>query len=200
MGKLTYNEIKNDLKTLTIIVNGREYQGKFSDVRFDTTTLPSNLHAFDLRHDDFDWGEPVSVKNGSVMVNYYGTFLCENVISVIPDIGEEYDLDDYDFDDDDDDDVIDLTGLNNALRKFILENGETVETFEGETTEKSIHTDPVFVKGVGFEINEIIADSDPDWDEVILSDCREADLSLAHLDDEEIKQLIDSIYGFEYEC
>ena len=135
--KLTYNEIKNDLQSLTIIIEGKEYQGQFSDVRFDTTTIPSNLHAFDLRHDDFDWGTPVSVKNGCVMVNYFGTFLCENVISVIPDTGEEYDLDDYDFDDDDD--VIDLSGLNNALRKFILENGEPVDTIEGVTTEKSIH-------------------------------------------------------------
>lgn len=197
MAKLTYNDIKNDLQRLTIIVEGREYQGQFSDVRFDTTTIPTNLHAFDLRHDDFDWGNPVSVKNGSVMVNYYGTFLCENVISVIPDTGEEYDLDDYDFDDDD---VIDLTGLNNALRKFILEHGETVETVEGVTTEKSIHIAPMFVQGVGFEINELIADSDPEWDEVVLSDCREADLSLAHLTETEIKELINSIIGFEYEC
>ena len=198
MAKLTYNEIKNDLQTLTIIVEGKEYQGQFSDVRFDTTTIPCNLHAFDLRHDDFDWGTPVSVKNGSVMVNYFGTFLCENEISVIPDTGEEYDLDDYDFDDDDD--VIDLTGLNNALRKFILENGEPVDTIEGVTTEKSIHIAPMFVEGVGFEINELIADSDPEWDEVVLSDCREADLSLAHLTEDEIKQLINSIIGFEYEC
>lgn len=197
MAKLTYNEIKNDLQTLTIIVEGKEYQGQFSDVRFDITTIPCNLHAFDLRHDDFDWGTPVSVKNGSVMVNYFGTFLCENEISVIPDTGEEYDLDDYDFDDDDD--VIDLTGLNNALRKFILENGEPVDNIEGVTTEKSIHIAPMFVEGVGFEINELIADSDPEWDEVVLSDCREADLSLAHLTEDEIKQLINSIIGFEYE-
>lgn len=192
---LTYNDIKNDLVPFSVVINGKEYQGKFSDVRFDTTTLPYPKQAYSLRHLDDDWGTPASITRNSIMVNFFGIFICEN-IKGLESRDAELDIDEYCYDEDN---TIDISDLNYVLRKFILENGETVETIEGETTEKSIHIDPVFVKGVGFEINEIIADSDPEWDEVVLSDCREADLSLAHLDDEEIKQLIDSIYGFEYE-
>lgn len=195
---LTYNEIMNDLVDMTITVNGKEYQGKFSDVRFDTTTLPYPKQAYSLRHFDDDWGTPASITRNIIMVNFFGIFICES-IKGLESRDAELDIEDYCYTDEYDDSCIDVSELNNALRKFILENGEVVETLDGATTEMSIHIDSVFVKGVGIEINELIADSDPDWDEVILSDCKEADLSLAHLDDEEIKTLINSIYGFEYE-
>lgn len=195
---LTYNEIKNDLVPFSVTINGKEYQGKFADFRFDTNTLPYPMQAYSVRHFDDDWGTPASITRNTIMVNFFGIFICES-IKGLESRDAELDIEDYCYTDEYDDSSIDISELNTALRKFILEKGEIVETLDGATTERSIHIGELYVKGAGLYINELIADTDPEWDDVILSDCDEADLRLEHLDEDELKQLINSVIGFEYE-
>lgn len=190
--ELSYNDIKNDLVDMTIWVEGKEYQGKFTGFRFDHNTLPYPLQAFDMRHSDDDM-DPLTITRGRVFVNRYGTFVCES-IEGLELSGSELDIEEYDYSENEC-----YSELNDAIRKFVLEHGEVVETIEGTTTEKSIHIAPLYVEGCDITINEIVADSDPSWTDVILSDCDEADLRLYHLSDNEIEQLINSIRGFSYD-
>ena len=46
----------------------------FTDFRIDRATVPEGVYRYELRHDDEDWGEPVSLSR-SIVVNYYGTIL-----------------------------------------------------------------------------------------------------------------------------
>jgi hypothetical protein len=146
---------------------------------------------------------PVSIKKGNIMVNCYGTFITEH-ISGLDDMQVELDIDDYDFPDEDSDDVEfvvdrDLTDINNALRKYILENGTEfydADDVEGEHTIRL--SQGIYLKGYDTMFWRVVADSDPDWDEVVLRDA-DYDVQLSFLDDDEIRTLISNITGFEYD-
>lgn len=48
----------------------------FTDIRINPNTLPAGLHAYELRHSDDDWSQPVFLEQ-NVSVNYFGTVICQ---------------------------------------------------------------------------------------------------------------------------
>ena len=203
MATLSFDKAQGDFRKMTIIVEGVQYCGMYSDIRVDKFTIPPYLNGYDIRHDDEDAMSPVSIKKGNIMVNCYGTFITEH-ISGLDDMQVELDIDDYDFPDEDSDDVEfvvdrDLTDINNALRKYILENGTEfydADDVEGEHTIRL--SQGIYLKGYDTMFWRVVADSDPDWDEVVLRDAY-YDVQLSFLDDDEIRTLISNITGFEYD-
>ena len=203
MASLDFDKAKNGFRKMTIIIKGREYDGLYSDIRVVKSTIPSPLNGYDIRHEDDDDMSPVSIKKGNIMVNCYGTFITEH-ISGLDDMQVELDIDDYDFPDEDSDDVEfvvdrDLTDINNALRKYILENGTEfydADDVEGEHTIRL--SQGIYLKGYDTMFWRVVADSDPDWDEVVLRDV-DFDVQLSFLNDDEIRTLISNITGFKYD-
>lgn len=53
----------------------------FADIRIDPNTLPSGLHAYELRHSDDDWGQPVALMH-HVAFNFFGTAISQNEMPV----------------------------------------------------------------------------------------------------------------------
>lgn len=74
-----FTEAKKDLAFIEIL--GKTvllYEG-----RLDHTTIPEGFTAYDLRHEDEDWGSPCEV-SPYIMVNFFGTIVSD---TPIPDIG-----------------------------------------------------------------------------------------------------------------
>ena len=46
----------------------------FSDYRIDRSTIPPELHMYELRHEDDDWSTPCQIARG-IFVNFFGTIL-----------------------------------------------------------------------------------------------------------------------------
>ncbi len=205
MASLEFDKAKSGFRKMTIIINGREYDGLYSDIRVVKSSIPSPLNGYDIRHEDDDDMSPVSIKKGNIMVNCYGTFITEH-ISGLDNMLVEFDIDDYDFpDEDEDNDEVEfvlnrnLTGINNALRKFVVENGTQHYDVDDTDTERTVLTlFGVFLKGYGMLFNRVVADIDPDWDEVVLRG-DDIDVPISYLDDDEIRTLIANIDGFEYD-
>ncbi|WP_373257374.1 LPD28 domain-containing protein [Phocaeicola vulgatus] len=64
---------------LLTLENGKTIEGEFIDLRIDTNTLPKGKLWYHIRHSDDDGAEPASLKNGCVVVNFYGTFICDPI-------------------------------------------------------------------------------------------------------------------------
>ena len=64
---------------LLTLANGKTIEGEFIDLRIDTNTLPKGKLWYHIRHTDDDWTEPASLKNGCVVVNFCGTFICDPI-------------------------------------------------------------------------------------------------------------------------
>jgi len=62
-----------------VCVGDNLYEGLFADARIDRSTLPEGWYAYDLREDD-DSLECAEIKNGSIKVNHFGTFLTQKEI------------------------------------------------------------------------------------------------------------------------
>lgn len=45
-----------------------------TDWRIDRSTVPTDLHLYELRHADEDWGNPCQLAKG-ILVNFYGSIL-----------------------------------------------------------------------------------------------------------------------------
>lgn len=61
---------------LLTLANGNTIEGEFINLRIETDTLPKGKLWYHIRHTDDDWTEPASLKNGCVVVNFCGTFIC----------------------------------------------------------------------------------------------------------------------------
>ena len=48
----------------------------FTECRINRATVPKDVHRYEIRHGDEDWGEPVELAHG-IGVNYYGTVLTQ---------------------------------------------------------------------------------------------------------------------------
>lgn len=48
----------------------------FSDMRIDRSTVPEGRYQYEVADDDESQGEPSRVKHG-IMVNFFGTLICE---------------------------------------------------------------------------------------------------------------------------
>lgn len=68
-----------DTEKFEVTIGDKLYEGLFADVRIDRSTLPKGWYAYDLREDD-ELAECVEIKNGSIRVNHYGTFLTQKEI------------------------------------------------------------------------------------------------------------------------
>ena len=71
---------------LLTLANGKTIEGEFIDLRIATETLPKGKLWYHIRHTDDDWSEPASLKNGCVVVNFCGTFICDPIRMVIPEL------------------------------------------------------------------------------------------------------------------
>lgn len=80
---------------LLTLANGKTIEGEFIDLRIATETLPKGKLWYHIRHTDDDWSEPASLKNGCVVVNFCGTFICDPIID-FP-CGEELEIKEWSY-------------------------------------------------------------------------------------------------------
>ena len=75
-----------DTQKFEVSVGDNLYEGIFTNARIDRSTLPKDWYAYDLREDsefvecDSEFAECIEIKNGSIIVNHYGTFLTQKKI------------------------------------------------------------------------------------------------------------------------
>lgn len=95
---MTFN-YNNEDKTqmLLVLENGISVKGEFVDLRIATETLPPNKEWYQIRHADDDGSEPASLKRGCVVVNFFGTFICDPIDGIAD--GEEIDILEWNFED-----------------------------------------------------------------------------------------------------
>lgn len=95
---MTFN-YNNEDKTpmLLVLENGISVRGEFIDLRITAETLPSNKEWYQIRHSDDDGSEPASLKRGCVVVNFFGTFICDPIKEVTD--GEEINILEWNFED-----------------------------------------------------------------------------------------------------
>lgn len=74
----------------------RKVNGLFCDVRISKESVPEGKEWYQIRHSDFDWDDPVSLKRGCVVVNFCGTFICDPIAEMK--LGDEWDIDSYEID------------------------------------------------------------------------------------------------------
>ena len=83
----------------------------FTEYRIDRTTIPSQLHLYEIRHEDEDWGRPCQLAKG-ILVNFYGSLLTRQPIE-LPDSGYlDFDAEDLRYPD-----VVDSTNLETFLKR-----------------------------------------------------------------------------------
>ena len=93
MALFDYNKEKFQ-KISVRLDSGQEIIGEFTDIRIDPTTLPNDKKRFAIRHCDEDWGEPASLKAGSVLVNHFGDLIVDSKVEIPED---ECEIMDWDF-------------------------------------------------------------------------------------------------------
>ena len=75
-----YNEI-NDWDDLVIELPDKKIiGGKFTSMRIDRNTIPEGLHAYDVRHADFDTDNFICFIKDFILVNHFGTFVTPETI------------------------------------------------------------------------------------------------------------------------
>lgn len=58
-------------------------EGLFTCLRVDKTTIPKGWYFYEVRHDDFCYGDPIEIALG-VLVNHWGTLIMEEPLELIP--------------------------------------------------------------------------------------------------------------------
>ncbi len=77
---MLYDYRKENKTPMSLMLeNGTSVKGEFVDLRIATDTLPKGKIWYHVRHTDDDWAEPASLKNGCVVVNFCGTFICDPI-------------------------------------------------------------------------------------------------------------------------
>jgi len=80
MISLPYDEI-NDWDDLVIeLPDGSIIGGQFTSMRIDRDTIPEGLHAYDIRHADYDTDIFMCFVKDYVLVNHFGTFVTPKTI------------------------------------------------------------------------------------------------------------------------
>lgn len=65
-----------------ITINGKKYKGiLYEDYRI-TEVYRKGLNTYGLRHSEDDWGAPVSVAPGYLIVNFFGTFITNKPLPI----------------------------------------------------------------------------------------------------------------------
>lgn len=71
-----------------------EVTGEFTCLRVDPRTVPEGKVCYFMRHDDNgDFTAPVTIKNGGILVNHCGTFVCDPIPGL--ERGKEYIINSY---------------------------------------------------------------------------------------------------------
>ena len=81
-----------------IVMGEVSFQGVpalFSELRLDRSTIPKNLHVYEMRHADDDCFRPAQIAKG-VWVNFYGTLLTTRPLRM-PDEGIFLEKHPFDF-------------------------------------------------------------------------------------------------------
>lgn len=82
----------------------------FTECRIDRTTVPPQLHLYEIRHEDEDWGRPCQLAKG-ILVNFYGSLLTRQPIE-LPDSGYlDFDAENFRYPD-----VVGSTDLESFLK------------------------------------------------------------------------------------
>lgn len=93
---MLYDYRKEDKRPMLLTLeNGKTIEGEFIDLRIATDTLPEGKLWYQIRHTDDDWTEPTSLKNGCVVVNFCGTFICDPIVD-FP-CGQELEITDWSY-------------------------------------------------------------------------------------------------------
>ena len=77
-----------------VLGNGVAVSGELIGLRINPETLPGGKRWYHVRHADDDGSEPASLKRGCVVVNFFGTLVCDPIAGM------------------EDGDEIDITGFN----------------------------------------------------------------------------------------
>ena len=95
---MTFNYNSEDKTPMLLVLeNGVSVKGEFIDLRIAVETLPSNKEWYQIRHADDDGGEPASLKRDCVVVNFFGTFVCDPIKGITD--GEEINISEWTFED-----------------------------------------------------------------------------------------------------
>lgn len=118
-----------------------------SYARITRDSLPEGFYAYDVRHSDEDWGEPVEISENQVICNYFGTIITNKKL-------------DIDFNENDvivvcDDDNYDIDYMEGFNAEFIEMDPEDNEDNYAWTLEEYIQrsTDPEY-RDMPYEIPE----------------------------------------------
>lgn len=83
MAMQTYEEaMKSDSQKMIIRIDGKEYEGTFSNIRIERKSLPENMYAYDIRHSDDCEIFIYELKNGYIWVNHAGTFVTSEKLPI----------------------------------------------------------------------------------------------------------------------
>ena len=58
-------------------------EGLFTCLRVDKTTIPKGWYFYEVRHDDFCYGDPIEIALG-VLVNHWGTLITKEPLELVP--------------------------------------------------------------------------------------------------------------------
>lgn len=95
---MTFNYNSEDKTPMSLVLeNGISVKGEFIDLRIMAETLPPNKEWYQIRHSDDDGSEPASLKRGCVIVNFFGTFICDPIKEITD--GEEINISEWTFED-----------------------------------------------------------------------------------------------------
>ena len=77
---MTFDYNKEHKTSMSLVLeNGISVEGEFIDLRITVDTLPKGKQWYQIRHSDDDGSEPASLKRGCVVVNFFGTFICDPI-------------------------------------------------------------------------------------------------------------------------
>lgn len=87
-----YNEVSKMTASLKL-EDGRTIEGMLCELRIDPNSIPEGHSWYHIRHSDDDWIELASIKQGGIMVNFYGTLISPTDLELT----EEIDIIDSDL-------------------------------------------------------------------------------------------------------
>ena len=93
MTPVSFEEIKDQLRSFVATEKTRkkkklEFEGLFTDVRIDPSTIPEGRFMYCIRHSDNDWGAPRTIEP-RVVVNFFGTVILDKEIE-FPNPNDKY--------------------------------------------------------------------------------------------------------------
>lgn len=103
----------------------RKQKALFFDGRLKRDKLPKGVYIYDIRHSDEDWGEPVQIVNGHVMVNFFGVIMTYKPINT--------DISGYDI----------IDGYNDFEYTDVYVEPKDVQKWIDEQKESDSHKDEV---------------------------------------------------------